>query len=151
MASAWFDKGLYKSASGNILLTSDTLKLMLVKSSYALDKTDEFVSDLGAVEIVATGYTGGFGGAGRKTVTLTGQANLTDHRADFAIADLTWSAIGGAANDTIGGAVLIKEITNDAASPVIVFFDIADINTNGGNITFDFLALGSGGNMRITN
>jgi hypothetical protein len=151
MASGWFTKGLYKVSKGQILIEADTLKLMLVKAAYVFDKDDEFISDLGAVEIVATNYVGGFGGAGRKTAVVTGQANVTADRAEWAIADLTWLTIGGAANDTIGGAVLVKEIVNDAGSPVIVFFDIADINTNGGNITFDFLDLAAGGNIRINN
>jgi hypothetical protein len=152
MASGFTNAGLYDLARNSIDLDTDTLKLMLAGTGYSNNVSDtvfvdEAGSDLAGAEISVSGYTGGFGGGGRKTVTITGQANNTDNRADFAINDQTWTALATGA--TIAFAALIKEITNDAASKVIAVFDVTDTPTNGGDVTLDFLALGSGGNLRF--
>lgn len=156
MASGWYNKGLFEVSSATIDLISDTTKLMLVDTSYTYDPDHEVVdngannaTDPSFNELVATSYTGGFAGAGRKTLTITGGENDTNNRADFAIADVTWTALGGGVNDTIGGAILIKEGTNDTDSRLIAFFDLTDTPTNGSDVTLDFNALGSGGNLRI--
>jgi hypothetical protein len=156
MASGFYNQGLVDVTDGTTDLDTDTLKLMLVDTGYTFDP-DHDVVDNGANnatdpsfnELVATNYTGGYSGAGRKTVTITSGVNDTNNRADFAIADLTWTALGGGVNDTIGGAILIKENTNDTDSRLIAFFDLTDTPTNGSDVTLDFNALGSGGNIRF--
>lgn len=155
MASGLYTAGLHEIISGGINLGTDTFKIMLVDDTYTYNADHEFVDDGSADdpashEVSATNYAGGFAGSGRKTATITSQANDTDNRVELAIADLTWSAIGGVSNDTIGGLVLYRHVTDDASSHLIAFFDITDTPTNGGDITFDFLALGAGGNIRVT-
>lgn len=153
MASGFYQQALCDIASGSIDLDSNTLKIMLVTTSYTYDP-DHTVVDNGAnngtdpsfCELSVSGYTGGFAGAGRKTATLTvASVNNTDNRCDINIGDLTWTALAGGA--TIGGAILIKEITNDTSSRVIAYFDLTDTATNGGDITLDFPA--SGGSLRF--
>jgi hypothetical protein len=156
MASGFYNKGLLEVTDGTIVLGSTTLKLMLVDTGYTFDP-DHDVIDNGANnstdpsfnEIVATNYTGGFGGSGRKTLTITSQENDTNNRADYAIADVTWTALGGGTNDTIGGAIIIKEGTNDTDSRLIGYFDLTDTPTNGSDVTLDFNTLGAGGNIRF--
>ena len=155
MASGWFGIGLLNVENGGIDLDTTTLKLMLVDDTYTFDP-DQLAIDNGTVddalshEIVATSYTGGWGGSGRKTATVTLTQNTASNRVDGAIADLTWSSIGGATNDTIGGAILMKSGSSDDTTSIpICFFDVTDTPTNGGSITLDFTALGSGGNFRI--
>jgi hypothetical protein len=153
MASQWHQSAIYSIINGDINLALDTFKIMLVDSTYS-DNKDFSVVDNGTAddpashEISVTGYTPGFGGSGRKTAIITSQVNNTDDRVDFAIADLTW--VGLSTGATIGGACLIKEGTNDADSRLICFFDLPDTPTNNGDITLDFLALGSGGNLRFS-
>lgn len=157
MASGFYNTGLLEVSNGTIDLDTDTLKLMLVDTGYTFDP-DHTVIDNGANngtdpsfnEISATNYAGGFGGGGRKTVTITSQANNTNNRADYALADVTWSSLGGVSNDTIGGAILIKENTNDTDSRLICFFDITDTPTNGSDVTLDFNSLAAGGNIRFS-
>lgn len=156
MASGWTNKGLADILDGTIDLDTDTIKIMLVDDDFVFDKDLELIdngaddsSDPSFHELSATNYTGGYGGAGRKTATITSQANDTDNRADAAIADLTWTALGGASNDTIGGALVVKEISADTSSRVIAFFDLTDTPTNGSDITLDFNSLAAGGNLRI--
>jgi hypothetical protein len=151
MASGFYNEALHQIGKATIDLDGDTLKLVLTDTGYTYNPDHVFVEeaadDVNEQEINVSGYTPGFGQAGRKTVTITGQANNTDNRGDFAIADPTaWTLATGV---TIGTAALVKEITNDAASRLIASFDLTDTPTNGGTITLDFLALGSGGNLRF--
>lgn len=153
MASGWYQYGLSKVLDGTIDLDTSTLKVMLVTSSYTYDADHTAVdagtgTDMESTELNVTGYTRAWGGAGRKTATVTLQANNTNNRVDAAIADLTWTALG--TGQTIGGAVLIKEgAANDTQSIPIAFFDLSDMATTGGNVTLAFTALGSGGDLRV--
>lgn len=145
MANVFFTKAkrdLLKSGAGSIDLEGDTLKVMLVDSTYAPNPDDEFVDDGTANdplshEISVTGYTGGFGGGGRKTITGSAvTADLTDDEAVWDANDITWTALGSGA--TIGGCVIIKEITDDTLSRVIAFLDTTNIATNGSNINLSW-------------
>ena len=130
--------------NGGIDLDTDTLKIMLLKNTYTPNPDHKFVGDgLGAAETTATGYTGGFGGAGRKTLaSKTVTEDTTNNRAVLDAADpATWPALG--AGDTLRYAGVIKEVTNDAASPVVAVLDFgADKILNGGDFTTALNALG---------
>jgi hypothetical protein len=151
MASFVYDHAMADMVSGLIDLDSDVLKVMLVNGSYTPNKDDQFIgSGVGsphAAEIVATNYAGGFGGAGRKTATVTISDDTANDRAIAVFGNLTWTALGGAANDTVVGAILVKEITNDAASKLIAYWDITDTPTNGGNFTLTMD--GTNGNLQF--
>jgi hypothetical protein len=147
MATHWYGKGVLKIVNGSIDLDTDTLKVMLVNDSYTSDKDHEFVSSVSSNEISVSGYSGGFGGAGRKTATVATQYNATSDRVEVVINDITWSSLQSGA--TIGAAILIKEVTNDAASPVIAIWDFTtNVATNGGDFTMDFN--GTTGNLYLT-
>lgn len=142
MASKWYGPGLLKVLNGTIDLVADTLKVMLVDSTYVFSAAHEFVSSVSGDELSGTGYVGGFAGAGRKT--LAGKALTNDagnSRVEFDFTDPSaWTALNAG---TIGGAIIIKEITNDAASLVIGFLDPADLVTNGGDVTLVINAEGA--------
>jgi len=147
MATHWFGKGVLKIVNGTIDLDTDTLKVMLVNENYTSDKDHEFVSSVSSYEISTSGYSGGFNGAGRKTATVATQYNATSDRVEVVITDITWSSLQSGA--TIGAAILIKEVTNDAASPVIAIWDFTtNVATNGGDFTMDFN--GTTGNLYLT-
>lgn len=120
-------------------LGSAATKLMLVQSTYTADATQEFVGDasgLGANELSATGYTGGFGGADR-VVPSNRSTAINGAVVEFKFDDETWTALGNGTNQTIGGVALIVEITNDAASPAICYDELlSNVTTNGGDITY---------------
>jgi hypothetical protein len=132
--------------AGPVDLIGNTVKIMLVDDTYVGDPDDQFVDDGSANdpashEISVSGYTPGFGGAGRKT--LAGKSitsDLTNDRAEFDATDVVWTALGSGA--TIGAALLIKEVTNDADSIVIAKFDLTNTPTNGGNVTLQWNAEG---------
>jgi hypothetical protein len=125
--------------AGTLDLDSDTLKLMLVTAGYTASKNDTSVATAAASEIVATGYTGGFGGSGRKVVALTITKDTTAgvNRIIFP-ATVTWANIGGATNATLAGAVLIKEVSNDGSSLPVVWFPLLPFTTNGSGFQLSF-------------
>lgn len=129
----------------NYDLDAAGLKLMLLRSDFVPNPDDQFVSSYTTWECGATGYAGGFGGAGRKT--LTGNAltyDATSNTIKFDADDpAAWSPLGGATNQTLGYGAIIREVTNDAASPVFVVVKLATpYLTNGTAFTFQFSASG---------
>src|SRR3972149_4757249 len=142
MASFVYNTAAKEIADATIDLDTNTLKVMLVTASYVADRDNDVVDAGGANdavdhEINVTGYTRGWGGAGRRTAVVTVGVDKTNDRGEVFIADLTWTALGAGA--TIAAAILIKEgVANDTTSRLIAYFDLADTATNGGDITLDF-------------
>lgn len=152
MASGWYNRAL-KEVSDRTLDLTGTLKVLLVGTGYTYDPDHDFISSgagtVGANEISATNYTGGFGGSGRNSVTLSFSEQDANNRAVmiFSPSSLTWTALGGAANDTIAAAVVVKEGTSDADSKLIAYLDVTDTTTNGTDIQLTFDA--TNGNLRL--
>lgn len=124
------------------------LKMMLLDDvSTTPDNPDhDFVSDIVASEFTDTNYTGGFGGGGRKA--LANRACTTDNtndRAELDYDDITWTALGG--TQTAVFAIMIREITSDAATNLCCAHDIANTATNGTDFT---LQVGSEGALHLT-
>lgn len=140
MASRFYNAGLSEIMNGGIVLLTDTIKAMLLAPGYVFDPDHQFVSSVSASELSGTGYVAGFGGSGRHTLaskTVT-KDNVND-KAFFDAADAVWTSINAG---TIGWIVLIKEITNDAASKLIAALDPVDYATTGSTVTVQWLATG---------
>jgi len=96
---------MWAGAAGEVdVLTDDIIVIMLETDDEPDDPDIEFVADLlgvgDAVEVTSTGYTGGFGGAGRislasKTLTVD-QAN---DRAEFDCANVVHTGIAQAGSE----------------------------------------------------
>lgn len=126
-----------EDATAKIDWKSDTIKAMLVTSSYTPNVDDDFASTPAANEISVTGYTPGFAGSGRKTLgTKTATVNDTADRGELGAANITWTTLGAGA--TIAGVVIYKHNTSDADSPLICYLDVTDTVTNGGDISLTF-------------
>ena len=98
-----------------------TLKLMLCGSSYTPAQTHQYVSSATAGEISTTNYAGGYGGAGRKTLSgLSVTADTTNHRAYLTFSAATWTALGTAGGPTTAYALLIIETGGSDATALIV-------------------------------
>ena len=135
---------VYNTAAGDmwqdiIDLLNDTIKIGLSTSTHVPNRDDDFLdiagtTDFTAGELTGTGYTGGFGGSGRKTLaSKTITVDKTNDRAEFDCADVTWTAINAG---TAAQATVLKEITNDAASKTIANIDGGfPVVTNGGDVT----------------
>jgi hypothetical protein len=135
MASSTTNKCRQLLALGLLDLDTVVLKAMLVTGSYTPDKDHDFVTSITggtSKELSGTGYTAGFGGAGRKT--LTTPTVVKDDSADKVYLDaddLTWPAINAG---TVAYIAIIQEVTSDADSPLLAIVDISpDVTTNGGD------------------
>ena len=86
----------------------------------------------GCTELVATNYV-------RKTSTRTDTANNTDDRGDQAIsAAITWTALGGATNDTVRAAVFYVYNVSDASAIPYCYADLTTaVPTNGSDFTIN--------------
>lgn len=147
MASFVYNKAAEEIANGTIDLLGDTIKAMLVTSTYTPARTHLVVDAGGAsdpvdAELSVSGYTGGYGGSGRKS--LASKAVTLDqgnNRAEFSAANLTWSTLASGA--TIAGMLLVKEgVSDDTTSRLIAYLDVTDTPTNGGDVAFTFDAEG---------
>lgn len=156
MASGAFLHGLRQSMDGTYTVTTATLKLMLVNNTFVFSQDYTVVDDstgsttsLHAQELVATGYTGGFGGAGRVAQTIAISEDTVNQRVVLTFTSTTWNALGGATNGTVGGAALIRESGNDTTSVPIFWFAITATPTNGSNFTLSMNNQANGGNVRF--
>jgi hypothetical protein len=147
MASGAYSRGVLKILDGTIDADTTATKIGLAKSAYAPDPDESALTTFASSEADCTGYTGGFGGAGRKAATITLTEQTANNRVVTIITDLTWTALGGGTNNTLRYAVWLREITNDAASVPLAFLQFtSDVTTNGSDILVDFD--GTNGNVR---
>jgi len=141
-------KHLEAGASGStprIDLLNDVIKVALVGSTYSVNADDSFFNpSVYLTELGGTGYTGGYGGSGRKTLSskvIT--RDDTNDRAEFSAAPVTWTAINAG---TAAAAVIIRErsLTGDTMSELIAYINTGGfpITTNGGDLTLTWNAEG---------
>lgn len=106
---------------GGITYASDTIKARLVASSATLNKDDTSMTPYTAIGTDQT--------LGSKTKTK----DTTNDRIVYTAAALTWTAVAG--GSTVGYVAIFKFVTNDAGSTPIAVIDVADVATNGGDLT----------------
>lgn len=144
---------LYNTAGGElwgggtpIALLTDTVKAMLLDNSgtYTANRDDDVVDAGGAsdpidAEVSGTGYTGGYGGSGRLTLSSkTITVDKANDRSAFDAADLTWSSIDVG---DVGALLTIIEdhlgtAGNDTETRTVSHHDTNfPVTTNGGDLT----------------
>lgn len=112
MANFFYNRAARRIAEGLIDLSADTIKIMLVTSSYVANRDHDFVDQGGANdpidhELSGTGYVGGLGGAGRKTIAgkVFSEDDAND-RGEMDCTDPLWSGINAG---TPQAGLVIKE------------------------------------------
>lgn len=144
MANLSYNEGIESIIDRNIDLLADTIKIALVSSTYTPNKDDQFIDTGGASDVVdariGTDQTLGTKAIGKDT---------TSDFAYFDAADPTWTAVAG--GSTIAGAVVYKDTGTPTTSKTIVYIDLTDTATNGGDITVQFAAPASGGIFKFQN
>lgn len=125
---SWFPKSKAKDEGKTLNFVTATKKIMLV--SAIPDGDEEFVSEL--TEISTSGYTGGYGGSGRKTMSGTfaytaDTSVLTDLHYDLTYNTTVQWATLGAGGDTFAGWVILTETGGaDTTSIPWLWIPIAD-------------------------
>lgn len=116
-----------------INLASDTIKLMLLTSSYTPDiDADVFIDDVSANEVPASGTYS----AGGATLTKSSSTDDTDNEGVFDAADVSFTT----ATISARYAVIYKDTGTPSTSPIIAVIDFGSVqnSTNGTfTITFD--------------
>jgi hypothetical protein len=142
MASFTYNAGSKALQDGSVLFLTDTIEVVLVKSSYAANKDDTGATPAASEITGVAGYVGGFGGAGRKALASKTLTNDTaNDRTVYDAADPSAWTLG--TGDTIGGAVIQKKGgAADATAVPLFFLDFTDVPTNGSTFTLTFDALG---------
>jgi hypothetical protein len=145
MPNVFFDTAKTEILNQTLAVRTDALiKMMLLANAVAYvpspadDVVDQGIAlDAAHAEANVTGYVRGFGGAGRKTLAnRTVTVDKTNHWALFDFDDVSYGALGNGTNQTLNGAMLIKEgATNDTASRQIAYFTFANFVTNGAAFT----------------
>lgn len=145
MANLFYNRGkqilLKRAAAPNgCNLESDTIKVALIASGYTADNAHNTMSEV-TNELSGTGYTSGFAGSGRKTITTPAiTEDDTNDLAKFSGDNLTWTSINAG---TAIGMVVYEHITNDATSPLLCWIDGGfPVVTNGGNLNVNWSANG---------
>ena len=149
MASNWYQEGLRRiliRTAGAVDFIADDIQVSLHSSSYTPNKDHDFMSDVTG-ELSGTGYTGGYGGSGRKL--LANKAIGIDDTGDFAYVDADDPIWTGLNAGTPAWAVVSKKGASDAASPVLLCVDVTDLATAGEDYKIQWATPANGGIGKI--
>lgn len=130
-------KTAFLGTGTRIDLDSDTIKVGLLN----------IATDYTSPDFTATVMTGITRYTGTTDQTLASLAITTNsHVIAFDAADATFTAVAISGSKTVGGFIVYKFVTNDAASIPILYVDgFTAVSPNGGDLTLQF----DSGNNRI--
>jgi hypothetical protein len=144
LANLVYNRGKKILADSSLDWASDTIKAMLVTSTYSPNVDDNFIDAGGASDPVDARVTG------TTDQTLGTKSIVEDDTNDFAFlkaANVTYTAVPSGV--TAVGVVLYKDTGTPSTSPLIAYFDITDTPTNGGDITIAFASDANGGVLKL--
>ena len=146
MANAVYDIAKVDFANGGLDWDTNTIKVMALATGYTFSAAHTAVSSLTEISN-GTGYTGGFNGSGRKTLSSCTVVQVDGStRAELRVSNTTvWTAIN---DGTIKALAIIREMTSDADSIPIAYIDTFTgtsfpFVTNGGDLTITWNAAGA--------
>jgi hypothetical protein len=109
-----YNRGKFIIANSSLDWASDTIRTLLVDSSYTFDPDSNFVADVSSDEVSDGSYA---------RVTLSNKGVTEDDTNDLASLDADPADYGVLTGVTPSGIVVFKFVTNDADSPLISFSD----------------------------
>ena len=118
---------------------------MLVASGYTPNADHQFIDEGGANDAVDHRISG------TTDQTIGSKAIGKDTTNDFAYfdgADVLFTAVPGGA--TVAAGIVYKDTGTPTTSKLIVYHDLTDTATNGGDITIQFATVANGGIFRLT-
>jgi len=139
MADAIYNSFKKKIMDGSIDLDTDTIKVVLVTSSYTPNIDTHTQYSHITNQVTGTGYTAGGATLANKSVAV----DTTNDRAKFDADDTTWTT----ASITARGAIIYKYVDNagspDDTSPLICYKDFgADVTSTNADFTIKWHADG---------
>jgi len=135
MADVIYDSFRRDIMNGSIDLDTDTIKVMLVTSSYTPSQTAHTKKSDVTNEVSGTGYTAG----GSTLTTASVTADTTNHKGVFTADNVSWSS----STITARGAVIYKSTGTDSTSPLICYLDFgSDKVSTSGTFTISWNASG---------
>lgn len=143
MASQVFNITKSGFMDGTVDLDTNTIKItLLMTSATAGDAGAAGINadNLGAITLdeMDGGYSGGFAGSDRKTLSVTVSVDDTDDEGVFDATDVTWTALA-AGTRSVEGGLIYKHITSDAASPPVCYIEFGTpVVANGGDLTIQW-------------
>jgi len=151
MASGLYGEVFYRMAKGTLAIDGLNVKMMLLNTSASFNAAHIWASQISGYEISCTNYGRGYGGAGRKAMTLSTTKAANGRSAIVHLpANITWASLGGTVNTTVGAAAIFVEGTSDANSLLVGFFDIDNTTTIGTDFTL-VITDSPGGNITLGN
>jgi len=129
------------NAKGDLSLLSDTVRIMLVDSSYVANQDNDKIDAGGSNDPIDAELSG----AGYCRITLAGRTIVEDDandRAEFDANDVTWPGLNAG---TAAAAIIFTESAiGDTQSILVAYIDTGGfpITTNGGDLTIQFNAEG---------
>ena len=151
MASGAYSHLATLLSDAGINLSTATIKIALVgthNGGYVFNKANTHVdngtSDANSIlynELNATNYVGGYGGAGRKALTIAFTEDLSGGHSKGICTNITWTSLGSATNDTVNGAVALLEQGSTDAGPSgsipLWYWQLPATPTNGSDFTLN--------------
>lgn len=128
-----YKKGITEIANGTLNFVTANIGVLLVNTSHAFTKTDEFVANVSSNEISGTGYE-------RKT--LSNQSVTYDLGNDILIFDGDDVLYSGIDVGTVASAIIFQEGANDDVSTLIADVNFDDFTTVGEDAALIFDANG---------
>jgi hypothetical protein len=113
MASLIYDNFLDSLVKGGFNFSTDTIKVLLVTSTFVANKGTQLSRADVTNEVVGTGYT-----AGGNPTTVTCTKDTTNHREDLTFSNVTWNT----ATITARAAIIYKSAGGTAAGDVLVAY-----------------------------
>jgi hypothetical protein len=133
------DNGTTVTVSANATASGSSLTLVFSPGLRSV-----YMTEVVALEISTTGYTGGFGGSGRKNVTPAYSKSDTNSNAMMDCDDPTWTTIGVSGGVDITHVVVhIPGTSSDTDALIIGSYPYTQ-TVYGGNCTVNIDALGLG-------
>ena len=112
----WYLNGQKAFNNGEIDFDTDTIRCMLLTSSYTPDQdAHDYLDDVRSYEVSGTGYTADGEALTTKAINVVGASNEIRLDAD----DVTWTS----STITARYAVVYKDTGTDGTSPLICYVD----------------------------
>lgn len=139
MSSRTYNAGSTALQNGTVAFLTDTIELLLLKSTYTMSPNDVNGTPAASEITGVSGYTGGFGGAGRAVLGTKSITNdTTNNRTAYGAANPAAWTLG--TGDTIGGACVQKKgSASDATAIPLFWLQLPSaVPTNGSQFSISF-------------